>query len=140
MTTIRSPELGPYKRGDLALIPCTEPDPVLGWAELAEHHAHDLRSIHCDGVLVASIGYMPLSIHEADAFAVINRDACKGIGAQVAVIVHNQIKRWMSDTGICQANASCAANDRAAQVFLRAVGFRKSATTAKTAYFTFIWS
>lgn len=137
MSTIRSPELGPYLVSQLASIPCVEPDPFPDWAAITERDAHDMRSIYLDGVAVASIGYIPLSLREADAFAVIDRQACKGIGAELATITHNQIQQWMQHTGITQVNASCSANDRVAQVFLRAAGFRKSRTTADTAHFTY---
>lgn len=139
MSTIRSPELGPYRRGDLSSIPCVEPDPVHNWAEITERDAHDMRSIYLEGRAVATIGYIPFSRYEVEAFAVIDRQACKGIGAELARITHNQIRQWMQHTGIIVADASCSAHDRAAQVFLRAAGFRKVRTTADTAHFTFIW-
>ena len=139
MTTIHSPELGPYRVGQLASIPCVEPDPFPGWAEATERDAHDMRTIYLAGKPVAAIGYVPLTRRKADAFAVIDRQACKGIGADLARITHNQIRQWMQHTGIIVGNASCSAHDRAAQVFLRAAGFRKSRTTADTAHFTFIW-
>lgn len=139
MSTIRSPELGPYRRGDLASIPCVEPDPVHNWAEITERDAHDMRSIYLEGRAVAAIGYIPISRYEVEAFAVIDRQACKGHGAQVARITHNQMVEWMRHLGVTTVVASCSANDRAAQVFLRAAGFRKSRTTADTAHFTFIW-
>lgn len=139
MSTIRSPELGPYRRGQLASIPCSEPDPFPDWATITERDAHDMRSIYLDGKPVAAFGYIPVTRRKADAFAVIDRQACKGIGADLARITHNQIRQWMQHTGIIVADASCSAHDRAAQVFLRAAGFRKVRTTADTAHFTFIW-
>lgn len=136
MTTIRLPELAPYRRGDLAKIPCNEPDPVPGWAELTEKNAHDLRSVVCNGQVVATMGYFPTSILEADAFAVVDRSACKGIGRQVAAIIREQQLEWMRHTGIEQANASCAANDRAARVFLQVIGYTLTdQTNATTAHF-----
>lgn len=139
MTMTRSPELGPYRRGQLASIPCVEDDPFPDWANITERDAHDMRSIYLDGKPVATIGYIPTSRRKADAFAVIDRQACKGIGADLARITHNQMVEWMRHLGIITVQASCSANDRAAQVFLRAAGFRKLRTTATTAHFTFIW-
>lgn len=139
MSTIRSPELGPYRAGQLASIPCSEPDPFPGWAEATERSAHDMRTIYLGGKPVAAIGYVPLTRRKADAFAVIDRQACEGIGADLARITHNQMIEWMRYLGLIVVHASCSANDRPAQVFLRAAGFRKSRTTADTAHFTFIW-
>lgn len=139
MSTILSPELGPYRRGQLASIPCAEPDPFPDWAAITERDAHDMRSIYLGGVPVVSFGYIPVTRYEAQAFAVIDRNATQGYGAGVASIIHNQMNEWMDHLGITRVNASCSANDRAAQVFLRAAGFRKVLTTADTANFVFIW-
>lgn len=129
-------KLTAYRRGDLASIPCVEPDPVPGWAALTENNAHDLRSITRDGKVVVSFGYVPISILEADCFAVVDREGCKGIGRQVAKAIYNQSVAWMAQTGIEQANASCPANDRAARVFLQAIGYTLTdQTNAITAHF-----
>lgn len=137
MTMTRSaPEIAAYSRGDLASINCTEPDPFPNWAQHAEAVAHDLRTIKLDGVIIAAIGYVPSSKLEAQAFAVVDRDACKGLGKQVAALIRGQQLKWMEHTGIQQAHASCPANDRAARVFLQVIGYKLiHQTNAKTAYF-----
>lgn len=142
MTMTRSaPEIAAYSRGDLASINCTEPDPFPNWAQHAEAVAHDLRTIKLDGVTIAAIGYVPSSKLEAQAFAVVDRDACKGLGKQVAALIRGQQLKWMEHTGIQQAHASCPANDRAARVFLQVIGYKLiHQTNAKTAYFVMIRS
>lgn len=139
MNTIRSPEIGPYRRGQLASIPCAEPDPFPDWAAITERDAHDMRSIYLGGVPVATIGYIPITRRKAGAFAVLDRQACKGIGADVARITHNQMVEWMRHLGIILVQASCSANDRAGMVFLRAAGFKRVRTTSENVYFEFIW-
>lgn len=142
MTMTRSaPEIAAYSRGDLASINCTEPDPFPNWAQHAEAVAHDLRTIKLDGVTIAAIGYVPSSKLEAQAFAVVDREACKGLGKQVAALIRGQQLKWMEHTGIQQAHASCPANDRAARVFLQVIGYKLiHQTNAKTAYFVMIRS
>lgn len=142
MTMTRSaPEISLYTRGDLASIKCAEPDPYPNWAQHAEAMAHDLRTIKLDGVTIAAIGYVPSSKLEAQAFAVVDRDACKGLGKQVAALIRGQQLKWMEHTGIQQAHASCPANDRAARVFLQVIGYKLiHQTNAKTAYFVMIRS
>lgn len=142
MTMTRSaPEIAAYSRGDLASINCTEPDPFPNWAQHAEAVAHDLRTIKLDGVIIAAIGYVPSSKLEAQAFAVVDREACKGLGKQVAALIRGQQLKWMEHTGIQQAHASCPANDRAARVFLQVIGYKLiHQTNAKTAYFVMIRS
>lgn len=139
MSTIRSPELGPYRKGDLASIPCVEADPFPDWAAITERDAHDMRSVYLDGEAIAAFGYVPISRYEVDAFAVIDRSASMGVGPEVAKLIRTQMIDWMRYLGVRRVNASCPAQDRVAQVFLRAAGFRKSHTTADTAHFTFIW-
>lgn len=142
MTMTRSaPEIAAYTRGDLASINCVEPDPFPNWAQHAEAVAHDLRTIKLDGVIIAAIGYVPYSRIEAQAFAVVDREACKGFGKQVAVLIRGQQLKWMEHTGIQQAHASCPANDRAARVFLQVIGYKLiHQTNTKTAYFVMIRS
>lgn len=124
MTMTRSPEIAPYRLGDLGRIPCVEPDPVEGWAAATERQAHGIRSIHLDGQLVACFGYVAITCKEVDCFAVIDRPACVGIGRELAGLIRSQCLQWMRTYGFTTVSASCAANDRAAQVFLRSVGYR----------------
>ena len=139
MSTIRSPKIGTYQRGQLASIPCTEADPFPDWAAITESDAHDMRSIYLDGEAIAAFGYVPVNRYEMDAFAVIDRSASMGVGPEVAKLIRAQMVDWIHHLGVRRVNASCSAQDRVAQVFLRAIGFRKSRTTADTAHFTFIW-
>lgn len=120
-----TPTLDRYRRGDLASLPQSEPDPVPGWAEYTEQHAHDLRSIRLGDLLVASFGYFPASYTQADAFAVVDRDLAQGHGAGIAQVIRQQQLQWMQETGAALVTAECRTHDRTAQVFLRAIGFRK---------------
>lgn len=138
--TRSAPEIAAYARGDLASINCTEPDPYPNWAQHAEAEAHDLRTIKMDGVIIAAMGYVPISRIEAQAFAVVDREACKGVGKQVAALIRSQQIQWMEHTGIPQAHASCPANDRAARVFLQVIGYKPAGHTATTANFIMTWS
>lgn len=131
-------ELGRYTAGDIASLPQYEPDPLENWGEYAELYSHDLRTIRINGAVVACIGYMPTSLTDADAFAVIDRHACKGYGAELVALARIQQVSWMRHTGIVRANAQCRDNDKPAQVFLRAVGFKRvTASCAGFAKFTF---
>lgn len=127
MTTTLLVELAPYRIGDLERIPCMEPDPEPGWAQEVERSAHGIRSIQLNGRLVASFGYVAITRHEVDSFAVIDREGCSGIGPGVARIIRNQCKEWIQQYGFTTVKAYCSANDRAARVFLRAIGYREQA-------------
>jgi len=120
-----TPTLDRYRIGDLAKLPMNEPDPVPNWAGYTEKHAHDLRSIRIGDQLVACFGYFPLGNNEADAFAVIDRDLCAGHGKPLAALVRSTMLDWMDHISVTTTYAECAAQDRTAQVFLRAVGFRR---------------
>lgn len=141
MTTTRLPEIAPYRLGDLAMIPCDEPDPVPDWAAQTERDAHDMRSIRIGGRLVGVIGYIPETRTQAGAFAVIDRQACAGHGRQLARIIRKRNIQWMEDTGVTVATAFCNAQDRAARVFLRAIGYRETGPVdGDTVNFILSWS
>lgn len=118
-------EIGRYQRGDLALVKCAEPDPIEDWPAVMEASAHDIRSVRLDGRLVGCIGYVPFNYTEADAFAIVDRDAVQGHGRQLSMLIRKQQLAWMDHIGVTSALASCSADDRAAQVFLRAIGYRR---------------
>lgn len=124
MNTTRSVELVPYRMGDIDKVRCSEPDPFEGWPEFAERYAHDLRSIRLGGELIACLGYIYTTPDDVEGFAVINRDAAAGYGSQVAAIFRQRTRQWITESGIKRAWATCSCEDRAAQVFLRAVGYR----------------
>lgn len=141
MTTTQWPEIAPYRLGDLAKIPCEEPDPIPGWAEQTERDAHDMRSIHIGGQLVGVVGYIPETRTQAGAFAVIDRQACAGHGRELARILRQRNRQWMEEVGITTATAFCNAQDRAARVFLRATGYRETGPVdGDTVYFILTWS
>jgi N-acetylglutamate synthase-like GNAT family acetyltransferase len=125
MTTTRLPELGVYRKGDLASVNCSEPDPIEDWAAFAERHAHDLRSIRIDGRVVACLGYMYCADGEVEAFAVVDRQAVTGVAVELVRLMRQRIAQWVAESNIQKVWATCPRNDRAAQVFLRALGYRK---------------
>lgn len=117
-------EIGQYVRGDIARVPCDEPDPIEDWPTFAEANAHDLRAIRLDGELVGCCGYFLCGAHEADAFAVIDRALCKGVGPALAAAIRARQLQWMQECGVTAVYADCPSKDRAARVFLRAIGYR----------------
>ena len=48
-----------------------------------------------------------------------------GYGKQLALIVRGQTLLWMEQTSTHRAQATCSPQDRAARVFLRAIGYRQ---------------
>ena len=133
-------EVGLYTKGDLMLVDCDEPDPIEDWPRFAEENAHDLRSIRRDGVLIGCMGYFMCSPTEADAFAVIDRKRCNGVGKQLALAVRERQIRWMEEIGVTRTWADCPSHDRKAQVFLRAIGYRRVAgEKPDTAFFVLDW-
>lgn len=143
MSTTRLPatiEVGLYQKGDLMLIDCEEPDPIEDWPRFAEENAHDLRSIRRDGQLIGCMGYFLCKPTEGDAFAVIDRKACNGVGKQLALAMRERQIIWMEDLGITRVWADCPRHDRKAQVFLRAIGYRRIAgDKPDTAFFVLDW-
>ena len=117
--------LRPYKAGDIAAIPCDEADPAPGWADYLERVSGGLASVECDGELLAVIGFTLVTPGVADSFAVIDREKAQGQGKQLASITAAKTAQWMRETSTHRAAATCSPQDRAARVFLRAVGYRK---------------
>lgn len=142
MNTIPSPavEVGQYIKGDILLVQCDAPDPFEGWLQFAEDNAHDLRAVRVNGALAGVIGYFMRSRYESDAFAVMDRNACAGHGMAVAKAVRARQLQWMEEISVTRAWADCPIKDRAAQVFLRAIGYRRVAGEEPgTAYFVLDW-
>ncbi len=115
-----------YRPGDIALVPCVEPDPIPDWPSHAEQHAHDLRSIRLGPDLLACIGFMMRTSDEADAFAVVNRPLAKGHGPDLARIIRERQLQWMQDIGIRVVYADCQEDDRPAAALLVAIGYHRT--------------
>lgn len=122
-----SPEVGQYRLGDIALVRCDEPDPFDGWPAYAEHMCHDMRSIRINGELVGVVGYFLIGPRQASSFALIDRSACAGHGIQLSTAVRSRVVQWMDEAWLTHAYADCSSDDRAAKVFLRAIGYRRIA-------------
>jgi hypothetical protein len=138
MNMTQWPEIAPYRLGDMARIRCDEPDPEPGWAEATELQVHGIRSIRYQGALVASFGYVPVTRFEVDSFAVVDRHACAPIARHVTALIRRQCCEWMLQYGFTTVTASCAAQDLAARVFLRAIGYRETKPSdGDISHFTF---
>lgn len=134
--TLPSLEVGQYRRGDLASISCTDPDPCEGWPFYAEHMSHDMRSIRLDGLLIAVIGYFNRGAGVADSFAAVDRPASAGHGLRLASVIAERQQQWMVEEGFSTVYADCPCKDRVARVFLRAIGYRLTAgELPDTSYF-----
>lgn len=114
----------PYKRGDGALIPVAEADPFGFWLAEMESTANGLTSYYSDGLLIAITGYQLQWRGVAYAFALINRQLAAGSGKELAAAVRHRIVELMDSDGLHRVQASANAHDRAAEVFLRATGYR----------------
>lgn len=114
-----------YRAGDIAAIPCDEADPAPGWADHLERVAGGIATIECDGLRLAVIGFTLVTPGVADSFAVIDRHNALGRGRGLADLTACQTAIWMGTHSIHRAAATCSPHDKPAQVFLRAVGYRK---------------
>lgn len=142
MSTIPLPvvEVGQYIKGDILRVKCDAPDPFDGWLQFAEDNAHDLRAVRVNGELSGVIGYFMRARYESDAFAVMDREACAGHGLAVAKAIRSRQLQWMEEISVTRAWADCPIKDRAAQVFLRAIGYRAvSGEDPDRAFFVLDW-
>lgn len=119
-----------YRKGDIARIPTAEPDPFDGYADHAELWFKGLTSYDLDGSLAAVTYYSPLWNGVADAAAVIDRAAAAGHGPALALAIRRRIVELMRTDGLHRVQATASPEDRSAQVFLRAMGYRYESTMA----------
>lgn len=113
-----------YQTGDLAIVPSDEQRPFADWIEYVEASGHGLTTYELDGTPLACIGFTSCWDGVGDAFAVIDRERAAGHGHTLAAMVKARIKQVIQVYGLHRMQSTCAARDRSAGVFLRAVGFR----------------
>lgn len=116
-------ELCAYRHGDLARLRNTSFDPFEVLGADVESSVGGLRSIMCDGKLVACIGWAPFMVGVVGSFAAVDRLQAAGHGTKLVAIIRAQIDVWAIESGAHRIEATCDPEDRAAQVFLRAMGY-----------------
>lgn len=117
-----------YRQGDSELIPVAEKDPHDGWHEWLEGSCSGLLSYELDGKLVAVTGFAVMWDGVAMALALIDRDAVRGNGRELAAVVKDTIQRQMKAYGLHRVQATSEPEDRASRVFLRACGYTFEST------------
>ena len=126
-------ERRPYQRGEAAFIPVEEADPFGFWLVEMEAEGRGLTSYLCDGALIAVTGYHLQWRGVAYAFALVNRELAHGIGRELAASVRERIAELMERDHLHRVQATACSTDRAAQVFLRAIGYRKESRMHRAA-------
>lgn len=121
-------EAKPYRAGDAALIPVTEADPFGFWLRDLEASAKGLTSYYAGSRLVAVSFYMPMWDGVVESCALIDRAAASGSGRQLARVMRQVTDRIMIEQKIHRVQATSEVQDRASQVFLRAIGYRLEST------------
>ena len=124
----------PYRQGDGALINVAEPDPWPDWLQEMEQDTRGLTSYLRDGRLVAVTGYQPLWDGVAWGFALVDRQAVKGAGLELAEAVRRVIAELMARDGLHRVQACCDPADPPTKVFLRATGYRYESTMKKASH------
>ena len=126
-------ERRPYQRGEAAFLPVEEADPFGFWLVEMEAEGRGLTSYLADGALIAVTGYHLQWRGVAYAFALVNRDLARGIGTELAASVRQRIAELVTSDRLHRVQATASSEDRAAQVFLRAIGFRKESRMHRAA-------
>ncbi len=114
-----------YQKGDLAIIGLQEPEPFEGWLEHVEEHGRGMATITLGEAPLAVIGCTMCWNGVADCVMVLDRSRAKSHGWTIARMCRARLRQAMQYLGIHRMQATAAAHDRAGQVFLRAVGFKR---------------
>ena len=117
-----------YKAGDAALIPVAEADPFGFWLRDLEAGAKGLTSYYAGQRLLAISFYMPMWDGVVESCALVDRSASAGLGRDLARAMRQVTDRTMRDKKIHRVQATSEVQDRASQVFLRAIGYRLEST------------
>lgn len=126
-------EARPYKPGDGALIPVAEADPFGFWLREIESVGRGMTSYYLDGLLIAVSFYTPAWDGVADAGALVNRVLSRGRGKDLAAAIRKRNDELMHSDNLHRVQATSYADDRASQVFLRAIGYRYESTMKRGA-------
>lgn len=114
-----------YQNGDIACIGGRDPDPFAGWLEYVEENVRGAVTVLLDGQPVAVSGCMSVWDGVADCFAVVDRDKAAGHGRLITRLLRARMLQAMAVLGIHRMQSTASVQDRAAQVFLRAIGLRQ---------------
>jgi len=126
-------QVRPYQPGDGALIPVAEADPFGFWLREIESVGRGMTSYYLDGLLVAVTFYTLAWRGVADACALVNRDLAQGSGKELARVIRKRIHELMQAEQLHRVQATSEVEDRASQVFLRAIGYRYESTMKRGA-------
>lgn len=114
-----------YRAGDIAVISHSEPEPFDGWTAWIEGSGQGMATVELCGVPIAAFGCVPCWDGVADCFTVLDRAKAIGHGRMIARMIRARINQAMPVLGLHRMQANAGATDRQAQVFLRAIGFRR---------------
>lgn len=118
-----------YRAGDIAAVRCLEPDPFEGWAIEIEQNGIGLATIEIDGAPLAVIGCALVADGECECFALVDRQRAAGHGRLISKMAGARLVQVGHALGVLMV-ATVDPADRVAQVFLRAVGFRRDGNGA----------
>lgn len=122
-----------YRPGDGALIPVDEPDPFGFWLREIEETGRGMTSYYLDSLLIAVSFYTLAWNGVADAGALVNRILSRGHGKELALAIRKRNDDLMKSDNLHRVQATSYADDRASQVFLRAIGYRYESTMKRGA-------
>lgn len=126
-------EVKPYRPGDGALIPVAEADPFGFWLREIEEVGRGMTSYYIDGLLIAVSFYTLAWNGVADAGSLVNRTLARGHGKELAQSIRKRNDELMKSDKLHRVQATSYADDRASQVFLRAIGYRYESTMKRGA-------
>lgn len=113
-----------YQAGDIAAVQCLEPDPFEEWASEIEQNGIGLATIEIDGQPLAVIGCAMVAESVCECFALVDRVRAAGHGRLISKMAGARLAQVGHALGVLMT-ATVDPADRVAQVFLRAVGFRR---------------
>lgn len=121
---MHSPQARDYRPGDLSRVcnPSFDHFEVLGVD--FEQQADGLWSIWLDGCLIGVFGYARFMPGVIGVFSNLDRLRCQGHGKTIAGMLRHFMLHWAGVEKAHRVEATCAAGDRVAAVFLRACGMR----------------
>jgi hypothetical protein len=117
-------EVRPYQQGDFAALRNLAFDPFLLFGENAELIFNGLRTIWYEDYRVCCTGYASFMPGVVGSFAAVDRVAAEGKGRELVSLIKGLIEKWRIECGCHRIEATCQSQDRTAQVFLRAIGYR----------------
>lgn len=123
----------PYRNGDGALVNVGEADPFGFWLRDIEQNGRGMTSYYLGDQIIAVTFYIPMWDGVADCCALVDRDLAAGHGLALARAIRKRTDELMRSDRVHRAQATSEAQDRASQVFLRAIGYRYESTMRRGA-------